>query len=406
VAFGTDVKSFRPSVTARNAAIIKEAGAFLDDLVPAGRTNIGDALARALAGEAEKGRMRIMLFLTDGAPTAGELEPDKIIGKLAAANRGGMRVHVCGVGDDVDARLLGRIAEETQGSAEFIRTDEEIDVKVAGLYNRLSNPVLSDVHIDFGGLAVNGLYPKQVTTLFKGQDLVLFGRYRKGGKHTVTVSGTFVDEARSYRYDVDFPDKEEIRNGYVATLWATRRIGHLMQEMRLHGQNKELVDEIVRLGRQFGIITEYTMFLADSGGRPAPDAPAVAGAAMLAAHREIGGKWAVAQARNEQRMQQVMVAQAEQLNVYEDRAGEERKESRIAQVGRRTFYRQGDGGWVEGTTRTNAVPDGVPAKARAVKFLSEEYLRLVRQNREFSEAQRLGANVEMEVNGERIRVSE
>jgi Ca-activated chloride channel family protein len=404
VAFGTDVTAFRPDVVARSPAAIKDAKAFLDDLEPSGRTNIGDALAKALAGEAGKGRMRIMLFLTDGAPTAGELVPDRILDKAKTLNKGGTRIYVFGVGTDVDARLLGKIAEGAQGTAEFIRPDDEIDVKVAALYNRLSNPILSDVAIDFGGLAVNALYPKQVATLFKGNELVLLGRYRKGGKHTVTISGTVAGEARSFRYEVDFPAAEQPRNSDVAMLWAVRRIGHLMQEIRLHGQNQELVDEIVRLGRQFGIITEYTRFLADAGAMPAAAAPTVTRDAMQKAHREIGGKWAVAQARNERRMQEAQVANAAEINAFEDAEGMEQRESRIMQIGRRAFFRK-DNRWVQSSVAPKPA-ESAPAKARQVKFMSDDYLKLVREDKDFAEAQKLGVGVEMDVKDERIQVVE
>jgi Ca-activated chloride channel family protein len=405
VAFGTEVTAFKTDVVTRSPAAVKAAKAFLDDLEPAGRTNIGDALAKATAGDAGKGRMRIMLFLTDGAPTAGELVPDKIVEQVKAQNKGATRIYVFGVGTDVDTRLLGRIAEIGQGSAEFIRPDEEIDVKVAALYNRLSNPILSDVVLDFGGLAVNALYPKQVSTLFKGSELVLLGRYRKGGRHTVTVRGTVAGEARSFQYEADFPAAEQTRNSEVALLWAVRRIGHLMQEIRLHGQNQELVDEVVRLGRQFGIITEYTRFLADAVSMPGVAAPDAARSSMQKAHREIGGKWAVAQARNEKRMQDATVAAAAEINVFEDEAGQEQREARIVQIGRRAFFRK-DNRWIESAPAAKGGATNAPTKAREVKFMSADYLKLIREDREFAEAQKLGVGVEMDVRGERIHVAE
>jgi Ca-activated chloride channel family protein len=187
-------------------------------------------------------------------------------------------------------------------------------------------------------------------------------------------------------------------------LWAVRRIGHLMQEIRLHGQNQELVDEIVRLGRQFGIITEYTRFLADAGAMPAAAAPTVTRDAMQKAHREIGGKWAVAQARNERRMQEAQVANAAEINAFEDAEGMEQRESRIMQIGRRAFFRK-DNRWVQSSAAPKPA-ESAPAKARQVKFMSDDYLKLVREDKDFAEAQKLGVGVEMDVKDERIQVVE
>ena len=98
------------------------------------------ALAQALAGKAEPGRPRIMIFLTDGAPTAGELVPDKILEQVKKANTSGTRIFVMGVGNDVNAHLLDKLADLTDGSSEYVAPQEELDAKIAALYDRLSYP--------------------------------------------------------------------------------------------------------------------------------------------------------------------------------------------------------------------------------------------------------------------------
>ncbi|MEM7396309.1 MAG: VWA domain-containing protein, partial [Verrucomicrobiota bacterium] len=159
IAFGTEVQSFRPDAVKKSTKNLKAAQNFIDELVAVGRTNIGDALKKGLAGESKKGRLRILVFLTDGTPTSGELIPDNILKQLPEMNTSKAGIYVVGVGHDVNAHLLDQIAELTDGQSEYAEPDEEIDEKVAALYNRLSHPVLTDVKMDFADINTHAVYP-------------------------------------------------------------------------------------------------------------------------------------------------------------------------------------------------------------------------------------------------------
>ena len=398
VTFGTEVTGFRDGPTANTKANLAAASEFVDDVVARGRTNISGALEEALAGEAVRGRLRIMIFLTDGTPTAGEIVPDKIAGQVPQWNTSAARVFVMGVGNDVNAHLLDKIAELTNGSSEYVTSDEEIDVKVAALYDRLSNPVLSNVSVAFGDLRPHSVFPRKFTPLFKGSELMVTGRYRAGGTHTVTVAGTLAGEPVRYTCRAEFPEAATAgRAEFVAPLWAARKIGWLLQEIRLNGQKQELVDEIVRLSTKFGIVTEYTEFIA-SGGGAVGHAEAVEEAKRRMHHANVqqAGQWAVNQARNERELQGRLVATAAG-NRYFDRRGRQVALDTIGQIGARTFYLR-DGQWVE-------AEEPGDRKQRVVKLFSKEYFELLRKDRDFARAQRLGWPVSMNVGDERVVVA-
>jgi len=396
VTFGTEVKSFRDGLTAATAGNLKAAGDFIDEIVAVGRTNISGALARGLAGKPQKGRPRIMIFLTDGTPTAGELVPENIIKSLARMNESKTRIFVMGMGNDVNAHLLDRLAEDTDGSSEYVGPEEEIDVKVAALYNRLSHPVLTGVQVAFGELMTNSVYPRKVPALFRGSQFIITGRYRGGGTHAVTISGTLAGEEKKYTCAAEFPGKAAPANDYVAPLWAARKIGYLLQEIRLHGEKKELIEEVVRLSKKFGIVTEYTVFIATAGrdmsvGEIAAEATKRVGLAR----REKSGQWAVRQARNDADLQQRATA-APTANVYVDRRGRVVKADNIRQFGRRVLYFR-NGRWEDAETAGDR-------KVRKVKLFSDEYFKLVRENADFRNAQAVGANLSINVGNERIEV--
>ena len=397
VTFGTDVKRFGSGLTSVSKANISAGREFVENLVARGRTNISGALAAALGGKPTKGRPRIMIFLTDGTPTIGELVPEKIIEAVKEANTSAARVFVMGVGHDVNAHLLDRLAEMTDGSSEYLDPDEEIDVKVAVLYDRLSYPVLTDVAVGFGKLRTHSVYPKKLPVLFKGSEIMVFGRYSDGGTHTFTISGALAGKKVEYACKALFPDTPAAADRqFLAPLWAARKIGFLLQEIRLHGENKELIEEVVRLSKKFGVVTEYTEFLALAGGDMTDEVVLRKAAEnMRRANANLEGQWAVQQARNDARLQNRVVA-ANAANCYVDRRGRVVAAARIRQVGRRAFYLR-DGQWVD-------ADEAGERKIRTVELFSKEYFKLLRANKDFAQAQKIGWNVSMNIGDERIVV--
>ncbi len=398
ITFGTEVRSYRNELTTQSPATLTEAREFIEGVVANGRTNISGALEKALAGKSEPGRPRIMIFLTDGAPTAGELVPDKIVEQVKKANTSGTKIFVMGVGNDVNAHLLDKLAELTDGSSEYVAPREELDAKIAALYDRLSHPVLSNVKVAFGELATQSVLPPKMPVLFKGSEIMMVGRYQDGGKHTFSISGTRFDKPVTFTCTADLPrgSAESSTNEFLAPLWAARQIGYLLQEIRLRGDNKELIEEVVRLSRQYGIVTEYTESLAWGGVALSKDEILTrAKSSMTAARAEQAGQWAVNQAANAQSLQQRAVATNE-ANVYRDRRGNVMTAQNISQLGRRAFYLQ-DGQWVDSE-------DAGSRKTRIVKLFSKEYFDLLRADPVFAQAQQLGWAVSVNVGDERIVV--
>jgi Ca-activated chloride channel homolog len=420
ITFGTEVASFRDGPVARSAAALAAARDFVDTVVAKGETNIDGALAKALAVEgppatdpvagatgavrprpetsdANTSRPRIVIFLTDGTPTVGELVPETIVANAKRVNISKARIFVMGLGHDVNAHLLDRLAEVTNGSSEYVVPGEEIDVKVASLYDRLAHPVLTNCELTFGDLRTNSVYPQKLPTLFRGSEVMVFGRYRNGGKHTFRIAGREQGQPVEWACTADLPDKTASNeNDFVAPLWAARKIGFLLQEIRLHGANDELIGEVVRLSKRFGIVTEYTAFIAAAGKDfSKADALGMARAQIVTANGLQAGQWAVNQARNDMQLQRRAVA-SQLGNGYFDRRGNVVNVENVQQVGRRAYYLR-DGQWVDGE-------DPGKRKTRAVTLNGREYQDLVRGNRDFARAQQLGWAVEMNVGDERIVV--
>ncbi len=264
VAYDDRVETFEPELQRYSTRTREQAERFVENIRSGGSTNIDSALAAALEMIHDDTRPSYILFLTDGLPTAGEKRETAIAENCRKANKLHARLFAFGVGFDVNARLLDRLSGGNSGTTEYVKPDDDIEAHVSRFYSKMTSPVLSDLRVELAGVDVNRTYPRDVPDLFEGGQLILAGRYRQGGETTVRISGKVGGERRSFEFPATLASS--YRGGshdFVAKLWATRRVGDLIDQIDLHGQNKELIDELLSLSTRYGILTPYTSFLAD-----------------------------------------------------------------------------------------------------------------------------------------------
>lgn len=265
VTFSTAVSVLSPTVLPATPDEIAKAKEFVGKIAARGGTNIEEALKTALASIDGADGPTMVVFMTDGLPTVGVRDIDEILKSVAAANtaEGGTpksRVFVFGVGDDVNTHLLDKLASSSGAASQYVLPGEDIEVAVSTFYEKVSHPVMTDVRLDFGDVYVHDYYPQDLPDLFKGSQLTVFGRYRGAGEVAVKLRGDVGGKQQEYAYDARFAEIEEA-NDFVPRLWATRRVGHLLDEIRLHGETQELKDEVIALGKEWGLVTPYTSYL-------------------------------------------------------------------------------------------------------------------------------------------------
>lgn len=290
VDYADSVESLFPEPVEKNAKTMHQAERYLTGLAAAGGTNIHDALVEALGAEPAEGVLPMVLFLTDGLPTVGVTGEREIREAARKANRHHRRIFAFGVGFDVNSPLLSVLATTSRGAATFVLPDEDIEVKVGQVFKRLQGPVLTMPELEFMD-AKNGIRPSErpavvrevmpgsLNDIFEGEQVVVLGQYLdledeygfrlRGEDETMLVhlTGTRADGTEAVfnaRFDLN---KASVKHSYVPRLWAMRKIGTLIDEIRQSGADggepsTELVDEVIRLSTEFGILTEYTAFLA------------------------------------------------------------------------------------------------------------------------------------------------
>jgi Ca-activated chloride channel family protein len=260
IGFSTDVEPFKESLVTADKKSREEALDFIRKVEARGGTAIDEALTKALAMKYESKRPGIILFLTDGRPTVGETEIETILGNAGKSNKAGVRIFVFGVGEDVNAHLLDKLAGQNGGLPQYVAPDEDIEVKVSSLADKMSNPVLAKVRVEVDKLKTSMVHPGTLPDLFSGDQITIFGRYDGSGDSVIRLVGEVNGEKREFVYEGTFP-AANTDNTFIPRLWATRRVGFLLDEIRLRGESSELKDEVVRLSREYGIMTPYTSYL-------------------------------------------------------------------------------------------------------------------------------------------------
>ncbi len=237
---------------------------WLNRLRAEGSTDINRALLEAVY-LVDSERPTYLIFLTDGLPTVGEVESDKIIVNLNESSPGNLSLFAFGVGYDVDTYLLDSLAQAHHGNSIYVVPGEPLDEILSAFYNKISAPVLTDLQLNFDDLVTSDIYPYPLPDLFIGSQIAVVGRYRQGGTFDVILSGHVNGSRQNFVYpDQEFeersPDLEDSISS-LPSLWATRKIGYMLQQVRLKGPDREIIDEIVRLSIRYGIVTPYTSYL-------------------------------------------------------------------------------------------------------------------------------------------------
>ena len=264
VVYDDRVESFKPELQRYSSRSREDAERFVDNIREGGSTNIDSALKTAMEMFRDTSRPGYVLFMTDGLPTAGETQELRIAENCRKFNDRRARVFCFGVGYDVNARLLDRLSGGNSGTSEYVKPDEDIETHVGRFYSKMTSPVLTDIHVDLSGVDINRTYPRDVPDLFDGGQVVVAGRYRQSGSTTLRITGKVGDERRKFEFPTELASPNRGSNyDFVERLWAVRRVGDLIDQIDMNGQNKELVDELVALSMKYGLLTPYTSFLAD-----------------------------------------------------------------------------------------------------------------------------------------------
>ncbi len=390
-------------LVAASRETVGEARGMVEEITASGGTDIHSALESALEMDFTEGRASYIVFLTDGLPTVGETDISTIVKHVGEWNGDGAsqraRLFVFGAGYDVNTHFLEKLAQGNGGVTEYVRPNEDLEVKMSRFFAKVAQPVLTRVSLDVTDVETYDIFPGEMPDLFAGSQLLVFGRYRTDRPVVAKVSltGYASPERRQFGVSAKFPVSQK-EHAYIAPLWASRKIGYLVDQIMLHGEQKELVDEIIALSTKYGILTEYTAFLAQEGGRlEEAEVSLRLNQHFMDGNASVSGEWATSQRQNAQmlRGQKALAGQ----NVQVDRLGNSFQYQEAQTRNNQAFFNRA-GNWEDARYKEGA------QNVVQVKAFSEAYFQLARRDPTLNQYFSLGQNVLVVVNNQAIQIAD
>ncbi|MBI3650290.1 MAG: VWA domain-containing protein [Acidobacteria bacterium] len=271
ITFAGDTHILFPEPVAATQENLRKAQQFLASRSGGGGTEMMKAIRAALEPTDKQDHLRIVCFMTDGYVGNDQ----EIIAEIQKHPKA--RVFSFGIGSSVNRFLLDKMAEHGRGEVEYVTLQDDGSAAAKRFHERIRNPLLTDISVDWNGLPVADVYPKRIPDLFDAKPVVLTGRFTGSGKGVIRVKGKLAGRDYEKEIAVDLPEAEP-RREVLAKLWARTRIEDLMaQDYRgaQYGDMKtDLQETVTQIGLEYRLMTQFTSFVAveemtvTDGGQP------------------------------------------------------------------------------------------------------------------------------------------
>lgn len=259
ITFSGDTHILFPQPVPATPANVAKAQAFLASRYGSGGTEMMQAIRAALDPSGNQNHVRIVCFMTDGY-VGNDLE---IIGEVK--RHPNARVFSFGIGSSVNRFLLDNMARQGRGEVEYVGLNGDGSAAARRFHERVRNPLLTDISIDWAGLPVSDVYPARIPDLFSAKALVVSGRYQSAARGTIRLRGKYAGREIVREIPVDLPAAES-RHDVLATLWARRRVDNLMAQdftgLQYGNMRDDLREGITQLGLDYRLMTQFTSFIA------------------------------------------------------------------------------------------------------------------------------------------------
>lgn len=266
--FDNLITSFRPGHVLLTLQSSDSALLYINTLYARNTTNISGAFATAVPQftSANDTTANIIIFLTDGQPTAGISNITQLVqyidGLILSSERN-IFLFSFGIGHDVNYQLLSLISTHNKGIAEFLGNNELFS-RITNFYLTIRNPVLLNSHISFTPPVVTQVFPDSLPNLYKGKQMIVAGRYNQAQAVQITLSGTAFGRSVSYNYDIQLSDSYISNYQFLTKVWAKRKIESLFIHYYALSSGTEaaiaIKNQIIALSQSYGIITTFTSF--------------------------------------------------------------------------------------------------------------------------------------------------
>ena len=235
---------------------VRSFGDAVANITPNGSTNLYAGLKRGLA-TLDADRTSGLVLVTDGVANVGELQQRKFVELIG---RKDIRLFTLIMGNSANRPLLEALTRESGGFAISLSNSDDLVGQLLSATGKLTHEALHGVKVEIAGVKTADLSPRHIGSLYRGQQLVLFGHYWGQGSATVTLKGRISGQAKQYQTRFDFP-ATALENPEIERLWAYAGISDLNREIADFGEKPDIKQAVVDLAREYGLVTDYTSML-------------------------------------------------------------------------------------------------------------------------------------------------
>src|SRR6266508_3577805 len=271
ITFAGDTRILFSGPVRATPANLKKAQAFLSASSGEGGTEMMKAIKASLDASDSQDHVRIVCLMTDGY-VGNEMEIISEVQKHPNA-----RVFAFGIGSSVNRFLLDKMSEYGRGEVEYVALNDDGSAAARRFHERVRNPLLTDISVDWNGLPVSDIYPQRIPDLFGAKPVILTGRYTAAGRGVIRLKGKMAGREFVREIAVDFPETESQHN-VLSSLWGRSSIDDLMGQdyngLQQGAMKPELKETITNLGLEYRLMTQFTSFVAveemivTDGGQP------------------------------------------------------------------------------------------------------------------------------------------
>ncbi len=202
----------------------------------------------------EEERTQSVVLVTDGVANVGPAQHADFVKLLEQHD---VRLFTFIISNSANTPLLERLANISGGFAMAVSTQDDIFGRIIQAKNKVLYEALHDVNVSFSGGKVFSLTPAAPTSLYRGQQLVMFGKYKKPGPVSLSLQAKISGQQHEWNSEIILPDAD-VENPEIERLWALAAIEEHMDDIRLNGETGSLKKKIVDLGTTYSLVTDYT----------------------------------------------------------------------------------------------------------------------------------------------------
>ncbi|KXF82252.1 VIT and vWA domain-containing protein [Enterovibrio coralii] len=242
---------------AANKENVNRALSAVENTQPDNGTNLYEGMQAALR-KLDQDRPTGIVLVTDGVANVGVTEKRKF---LAMMEKYDVRLFTFIMGNSANTPLLVPMTKVSNGVATSVSNSDDIIGHLLNISSKLTHQAYRDIALEIDGVKVKDLTPRDISSLYRGEQLVVFGHYFKPGKATLTLSMDVDGETRKYTTEVVLPDSAT-QNPELERMWALSAINDLEAEMDYFEQKDSDIESAIEdIALEYGLLTDYTSLL-------------------------------------------------------------------------------------------------------------------------------------------------